>query len=228
MPGAFSYGMIPANSPKGSAFQAVQETTISAGSIQMFAGSTAPSGWLVCDGSVVSRSAYSDLFKVIGTTYGAGNSNSTFTLPDMRGRLPMGAGTGASLTARTLGTALGAETATLATTNLPSHTHTTSVSIENATHTHTGLSTDQSVPHTHSYGIPIGTTGSAYGIIDTLTGSSSGTPLTGGQSADHYHGTTFGNASATHSHNITNDPTGSGTAFGILLPAIAVNFIIKV
>jgi microcystin-dependent protein len=228
MPGAFSYGMTPANSPKGSAFQAVQETIISAGSIQMFAGSTAPYGWLICDGSVVSRSVYSDLFKVIGTTYGAGNSNSTFTLPDMRGRFAMGAGTGTSLTARTLGTALGAETTTLATTNLPSHTHTTSVSTESATHTHTGTSLDQSVTHTHSYNKPIGTTGSQVGIIDTLTGSSSGTPLTGSQSADHTHSTTFGNASATHSHSITNNTTGSGTAFGILLPAIAVNFIIKV
>jgi hypothetical protein len=84
------------------------------------------------------------------------------------------------------------------------------------------------VTHTHSYGIPIGTTGSAYGIIDSLTATSSGTPLTGGQSADHYHGTTFGNASATHTHSITNNSTGSGTAFGILLPAIAFNFIIKV
>jgi microcystin-dependent protein len=228
MAGAFSYGMTPINSPKGSAFQAVQETTISAGSIQMFAGSTAPNGWLICDGSIISRKTYSGLFKVIGTTFGAGNSNDTFTLPDSRGRVPIGAGTGASLTARTLGTALGAETATLATTNLPSHTHATSVSTESATHTHTGTSSDQSVTHTHSYGIPIGTTGSAYGIIDTLTGSSSGTPLTGGQSADHTHGTTFGNASATHTHSITNDPTGSGTAFGILLPSIAFNFIIKV
>jgi microcystin-dependent protein len=228
MAGAFSYGMTPINSPKGSAFQAVQETTISAGSIQMFAGSTAPNGWLICDGSTVSRKTYSDLFKAIGTTFGSGNSNDTFTLPDSRGRAPIGAGTGASLTARTLGTALGAETATLATTNLPSHTHTTSVSTESATHTHTGTSSDQSVTHTHSYNKPIGTTGSQVGIIDTLTGSSSGTPLTGGQSADHTHGTTFGNASATHSHSITNDPTGSGTAFGILLPAIAFNFIIKV
>jgi microcystin-dependent protein len=228
MAGAFSYGMTPINSPKGSAFQAVQETIISAGSIQMFAGSTAPSGWLICDGSTVSRKTYSDLFKAIGTTFGAGNSNDTFTLPDSRGRVPIGAGTGASLTARTLGTALGAETATLATTNLPSHTHTTSVSTESATHTHTGTSSDQSVTHTHSYNKPIGTTGAQVGIIDTLTGSSSGTPLTGGQSADHTHGTTFGNASATHSHSITNDNTGSGTAFGILLPAIAFNFIIKV
>ena len=49
MPGAFAYGMTPTNSPKGSAFQAVQPSSIPVGVIEMFAGSTAPNGWLVCD-----------------------------------------------------------------------------------------------------------------------------------------------------------------------------------
>jgi len=227
MAGAFSYGMIPANSPKGSAFQAVQDTFISSGSIQMFAGSTAPNGWLVCDGSTVSRSYYSDLFKVIGTTYGAGNSNTTFTLPDMRGRCPIGVGTGPSLTARTLGSNVGAETATLAETNLPSHTHTASVGTQSANHTHTGTSGGVSANHYHSYGTPIGTTGATSGIIDSVTASSSGTPITGGSSADHTHATTFGTGSATHTHSVTNSNTGSGTAFGIMPPSIVVNFIIK-
>jgi microcystin-dependent protein len=219
--------MIPANSPKGSAFQPVQDTFISSGSIQMFAGSVTPNGWLVCDGSNVSRSVYNNLFKVIGTTYGAGNFNTTFTLPDMRGRCPIGVGTGASLTARTLGSNVGAETVTLAQTNLPPHTHTATVGTQSANHTHTGTSGDQSVTHTHSYGMPIGTTGSQVGIIDTVTGSSSGTPLTGGQSVDHNHATTFGTGSATHTHTVTNSNTGNGTPFGIMPPAIVVNFIIK-
>lgn len=228
MAGAFNYGMIPSNSPKGSAFQAVQDTFISSGIIQMFAGSTAPNGWLICDGSTVSRSTYGDLFKVIGTTYGAGNSNTTFTLPDMRGRLPIGAGTGTSLTTRTLGANLGAETVTLAQTNLPPHTHTATVGTQSANHTHTGTSGGHSANHTHSYGLPIGTTGSQVGIIDTLTGSSSGTPLTGGNSVGHTHSTTFGTQSATHTHSVTNSNTGSGTPFGIMPPSIAVNFIIKI
>ena len=228
MAGAFNYGMIPSNSPKGSAFQSVQDTFISSGIIQMFAGSTAPNGWLICDGSTVSRRTYGDLFKVIGTTYGAGNSNTTFTLPDMRGRLPIGAGIGTSLTTRTLGANLGAETVTLAETNLPPHTHTATVGTQSANHTHTGTSGDQSVNHTHSYNLPIGTTGSQVGIIDTVTGSSSGTPLTGGQSADHNHATTFGTQSATHTHSVTNSNTGNGTPFSIMPPSIAVNFIIKI
>jgi microcystin-dependent protein len=219
--------MIPANSPKGSAFQPVQDTFISSGSIQMFAGSVAPNGWLVCNGDTVSRSDYNNLFKVIGTTYGAGNSNTTFRLPDMRGRCPIGVGTGASLTARTLGSNVGAETVTLAQTNLPPHTHTATVGTQSANHTHTGTSGGHSVNHTHSYAIPIGTTGSTSGIIDSLTASSSGTPLTGGNSVGHTHSTTFGTGSATHTHTVTNSNTGSGTPFGIMPPSIVVNFIIK-
>lgn len=228
MAGAFNYGMIPANSPKGSVFQAIQDTFISSGIIQMFAGSVAPNGWLICDGSTVSRISFGDLFKVIGTTYGVGNSVSTFALPDMRGKSPIGAGTGQTLTTRTLGANLGAETVILAQTNLPPHTHTATVGTQSANHTHTGTSGTQSVNHSHSYGIPIGTTGSQVGIIDSVTASSSGTPTTGGNSAGHTHSTTFGNQNTSHTHSVTNSNTGSNTAFNIMSPAIAVNFIIKI
>ena len=59
-----------------------------------FAGTTAPDGWLICDGSAVSRTTYADLFAVIGTTYGAGDGNSTFNLPNMYLRSPMQSGLG--------------------------------------------------------------------------------------------------------------------------------------
>ena len=61
-----------------------------AGMIQMFAGSTAPTGWLLCNGSAVSRTDYAALFAVIGTTYGVGDGSTTFNLPDMRGEFPLG------------------------------------------------------------------------------------------------------------------------------------------
>ena len=64
------------------------------GSMQAFAGSSAPTGWLLCNGTTASRTTYSNLFSVIGTTYGVGDGSTTFGLPDMRGRVPMGAGTG--------------------------------------------------------------------------------------------------------------------------------------
>ena len=56
------------------------------GVVEAFAGSNAPNGWLICDGSQVSRALYPELFSVIGTTYGSGDGFTTFTLPDLRGR----------------------------------------------------------------------------------------------------------------------------------------------
>ena len=63
------------------------------GSIQAYGGSTAPTGWLMCDGSAVSRSTYAMLFSVIGTTYGEGDGSTTFNLPDLTGKVAVGSGT---------------------------------------------------------------------------------------------------------------------------------------
>lgn len=86
---------------------------------------TPPTGWLLCDGSAVSRSTYAALFAVIGTTFGAGNGTTTFNLPDFRGRAPIGVGTGSGLTARALADQVGVESVTLtaAQSGLPEHTH---------------------------------------------------------------------------------------------------------
>lgn len=226
MAGSFAYNTIPTNSPKGSSFESLKPPIIPTGIVEMFAGSTAPNGWLICDGSSISRTTYSDLFKVIGTTYGAGNSNNTFTLPDMRGRMPIGVGTGSGLTARTLAATAGAETVTLSESNLPSHTHTATVGTQSANHTHTGTSGDQSVTHTHWFSHTAGTSGS-YGLFDSATASSSGMPNTGGIQQNHTHSTTTGTESANHTHSVTNSNTGSGTPFSIMPPSIVINFIIK-
>lgn len=94
------------------------------GVITAFAGSTAPSGYLLCDGSAVSRSTYANLYAVIGTTYGAGNGSTTFNLPDLTGRVPVGKNAG---TFATLGSKGGEETHTMTVNEMPSHKHTTSV-----------------------------------------------------------------------------------------------------
>lgn len=60
------------------------------GTIVTFAGNTAPTNWLICDGSAISRTTYSDLFNVLGTTYGNGDGSSTFNLPDLRTRVAVG------------------------------------------------------------------------------------------------------------------------------------------
>lgn len=254
---------------------------VPAGSVQMYAMNTAPTGWLLCDGTAVSRTTYANLFAAIvpskgtvtitiatpgvvtlashgfqtgdmiyltttgalptglsqntiyyvinvtsstfrlatsaanaaaGTAintsgtqsgthtlrycpYGLGNGSSTFNVPDLRGRSPIGAGTGSGLTARVLGTNYGAETVTLASTNIPSIT--------------TG---NESANHTHSYS-GVGSTGSpgVYGIVDNNTTAKPNSITTGNQSANHTH--TYTNAS----------PTGAA----ILHPTISMSYIIK-
>ncbi len=90
--------------------------------IRLFAGNFAPAGWAFCDGSLLSISENDALFALIGTTYG-GDGQSTFGLPDLRGRVPIGAGQGAGLSNRAIGEMLGQETVTLTTANMPSHSH---------------------------------------------------------------------------------------------------------
>ena len=93
------------------------------GEIRLFAGTFAPRGWEFCHGQLISMSRNSALFSVLGTTYG-GNGQTTFGLPDLRGRAPAGFGPGPGLTYRALGEQSGAEIATLAASQLPAHAHT--------------------------------------------------------------------------------------------------------
>jgi microcystin-dependent protein len=93
------------------------------GEIRMFGGNFPPVGWAFCDGSTLSISQYDALFALIGTTYG-GDGQTTFNLPDLRGRLPIHQGQGAGLSARTLGEPGGVEQVTLNQGQLPPHNHT--------------------------------------------------------------------------------------------------------
>ena len=70
-----------------------QEIVLQTGNIFGSAKSSAPVGYLLCDGSAISRTAYADLFSAIGTTYGNGDNSTTFNLPDLRGAVPRGSGT---------------------------------------------------------------------------------------------------------------------------------------
>lgn len=115
---------------------AVQALLVPTGAIVAYGASTAPTGWLLCDGSAVSRTTYSALFAVIGTAFGSGDGSTTFNVPDLRGRVPVGkddlGGSAANritsgnsgITGTTLGAAGGDE-------RLHGHTHT------QPTHTHT-------------------------------------------------------------------------------------------
>jgi microcystin-dependent protein len=93
------------------------------GCISVFGFSFAPRGWAQCSGQLLPINQNQSLFSLLGTTYG-GDGRTTFALPDMRGRAPMHAGTGASLTSRSLGERLGNETVTLTKAQIPAHNHT--------------------------------------------------------------------------------------------------------
>ena len=93
------------------------------GEIRMFAGTFAPQDWHLCDGSQLSINTYQSLYTLLGTAWG-GDGKTTFGIPDLRGRVPLGQGAGTGLTARTLGQMGGTESEAL--TNilyLPAHTH---------------------------------------------------------------------------------------------------------
>jgi microcystin-dependent protein len=102
------------------------------GEIRMFAGNFAPEDWHLCDGSMLSVSTYSTLFSLLGTTFG-GDGRSTFGVPDLRGRIPIGQGTGTGLSPRVLGQTGGTETVTLTTAQLPAHGHTLNATTSDAT-----------------------------------------------------------------------------------------------
>ncbi|MCT7326124.1 phage tail protein [Ralstonia mojiangensis] len=93
------------------------------GEIRLFAGNYAPVGWLLCQGQIISIAENETLFALLGTTYG-GDGQSTFGLPDMQGKLPVGQGQGLGLSNRIVGQQIGSETVTLTTNQIPTHTHT--------------------------------------------------------------------------------------------------------
>jgi microcystin-dependent protein len=92
------------------------------GEVKLFAGNYAPRNWAFCDGQLLPISQNQALFSIVGTLYG-GDGRTTFALPDLRGRVPVGVGAGPGLSTVNQGQKQGAETITLTTSQLPSHEH---------------------------------------------------------------------------------------------------------
>jgi microcystin-dependent protein len=103
------------------------------GIVLPYATTNAPEGWLVCNGQEVSKITYSSLWNIIGTTFGVASNPNNFKLPDLRGRVIVGDGTGIGLSNRNIGQTGGAETHTLTIDEIPSHNHT----INDPGHNHT-------------------------------------------------------------------------------------------
>jgi len=92
------------------------------GEIRLFAGNFAPRGWALCNGQLLAISQNTALFSILGTQYG-GNGTTTFSLPDLRGRIPVNQGQGPGLSPYTVGEQIGTENVTLLSTQMPAHTH---------------------------------------------------------------------------------------------------------
>lgn len=177
---------------------------IVSGIIMAYAGNPAPAGWLICDGSAISRGNYASLFSALGTTYGSGDQSTTFNLPDLRGRTPIGYDVGQT-EFNAIGKRGGAKTHILTVNEMPSHNHTTNT---------TGSG------HTHEFGFEyqsdVATTGQAYRISDIQNIThASGTNGTATPTA----------TGSTHTHGVGD--TGNGQAHSILQPYVAMNYIIK-
>ena len=279
---------------------------VPAGSVQMYAMNTAPTGWLLCDGTAVSRTTYANLFAAIvpskgtvtitiatpgvvtlashgfqtgdmiyltttgalptglsqntiyfvinvttstfrlatsaanaaaGTAintsgtqsgthtlrycpYGLGDASTTFNVPDLRGRAPIGAGTGSGLTARVLGTQYGAETVTLSSTSLPIHSHSNTVSGGSTG----GMSANTT--HSHNLSETVGrmalgyTTGGAYagGVVGNQPQAGATLTAATSSSLDHTHSFT---------PSISNANAGSGGSHANIQPVVAMSYIIK-
>ena len=115
------------------------------GEIRMFGGNFAPAGWMFCEGQLMPISENEVLFQLIGTTYG-GDGESTFALPDLRGRIPLHQGNGF-----TLAETGGAETITLTVAQIPSHSHPLLASNNDATTTNAGGNVPATTPNYTPY-----------------------------------------------------------------------------
>ena len=179
---------------------------IPVGGLMPYAGAASPEGWLLCDGTATSRTTYANLFALIGTTYGSGDGTTTFNVPDMRSRMPIGAGSGTGLTSRALASTGGAESVVIASGNLPLHQHTTAHTHGTTIATTTAL-TATGAPNDNTTAGPNDNTSDGGGVAHTH-GMNSHTHVN--------YGTGYSNdglVNASHSHGVYYvTDTGSGTA----------------
>jgi microcystin-dependent protein len=196
------------------------------GQILLFGGNFAPVGWAFCDGQLLSIAQNSALFSLLGTTYG-GDGRTTFALPDLRGRVPVGIGGGPGLSPKSLGEKGGAQSGTVTGTaqiilqpaNLPSHTHAVTGEVKVAVADQVGNFASAAM------GNPLGKTAME------ITTSNDVEMYVGGKTKPSFN---EGNKLGGISHNLTTAAAGTGTPLSapvtgdvaIMPPYTALNYII--
>lgn len=210
------------------------------GSITMFGGGTSPANWLICDGRSLDTTAYAALFAVL--QYVHGGSGTSFNLPNLQTRFPLGAGS------NPLGQSAGSFSVPIATANLPPHNHPASQDAHNhgittGSHSHT-LSTGghshaiHTGAHNHTVNNTIATSGSgltnggASWSLGTQTTSTAGDLGGSTDAVGNLGGATdtagnLGGSTDGRQPNVYTSNTGSGTPLSVTPPFIALNFIIR-
>jgi len=194
-------------------------STVSVGDYKMSALTTDFDGWLLCDGRAISRVAYYALFQAIGTSFGTGDGEYTFNIPDGRGRVPGIVGHGIGLTMRTTGQAIGTETHTLLPSEMPSHTHAASTgtdgshthSITDPGHTHTQTTTNDDFNNSGTN--PPGFTADSAGSMTWNNINSATTGITISSSGNHTHTVNVSSAGGGAAHNIIQPTLFMGNMF---------------
>lgn len=196
------------------------------GSIIPFAGQVLPEGYLLCDGSAVSRSDYSELFDIVGTIYGSGDGSTTFNLPNLTGKVTLG-----NSLQHAIGTSGGAFTVSVDESTMPSHHHVIPA------HTHDNTLVAKTPAFSHSITQPVfkytrvggsqadrtGSTRQAY----TGTASASMSRATNLAVADHPASNCTVTGGIQQCSALTLSSTGSGAAHNNLMPYLAVMYIIQ-
>jgi microcystin-dependent protein len=198
----------PVQITQGNSIASASSPLVPTGVIWSFGGASAPTGFLMCDGSAVSRATYSDLYAVIGDIYGAGDGSTTFNLPTSAGRAPIGAGTYTDTVlgsvTRTLGQIVGAAAHVMTIAEMPGHNH------GGGAHSHKLFANASSAVALNSAVLQAakllsGGSANDYTITQTATAASQG--LSGVEAPI--------------------PVQGSSTAFNNMQPSFVVNFIIK-
>lgn len=176
------------------------------GEIRMVGFNFAPRGWALCQGQLMSIAQNSALFSLLGTTYG-GNGQTTFALPDLRGRSPVGMGQGPGLSPITQGELSGTENVTLTSAQMPMHTHATAATASFAV-----------------AGTPSNANATPSTTNNILGASQAGGPPSAAIWSDALNNpVTLGN---TETVNVTVQPAGESAPFSIRDPYIGTNFVI--